>query len=150
MRTRPGEGTVVAGPGDSRPSASARVRDAEAALSKERIVAAATNVADKEGLSQLSMRRVAVELHVATMSLYRHVEDKDDLLTAMVDAAFAEWQVPPRKAGNGWQEILSRSRARALADLPRAPLAGPGVLAYAAVDRAQRPGLHRARAGHIA
>jgi AcrR family transcriptional regulator len=109
VRTRPGEGTVVAGPGVSKRRTSARVRDAEAALSKERIVAAATNVADKEGLSQLSMRRVAVELHVATMSLYRHVEDKDDLLTAMVDAAFTEWQVPPRKVGNGWQEILAEA-----------------------------------------
>jgi len=109
VRTRPGEGTVVAGPGPSRPRASSRVRDAEVALSKQRIVAAATTVADREGLSQLSMRRVAVELHVAPMSLYRHVKDKDDLLTAMVDAAFAEWQVPPRRAGTGWQEILAEA-----------------------------------------
>jgi AcrR family transcriptional regulator len=107
VRTRPGEGTVVAGPGSSRPRASARLRETEAALSKERIVAAATDVADKEGLGPLSMRRVAVELDVATMSLYRHVRHKDDLLSAMVDAAFAEWHVPPPKAGDGWQEVLA-------------------------------------------
>ena len=99
VRTRPGEGTVVAGPRPSRPRASVRVRDTDAALSKERIVAEATDVADKEGLGPLSMRRVAVELDVATMSLYRHVRDKDDLLNAMVDAAFAEWQMPPARAG---------------------------------------------------
>jgi DNA-binding transcriptional regulator YhcF (GntR family) len=108
VRTRPGEGTVVAAPAPSR-RASARVRDTEAALSKERIVKAATDVADKEGLGPLSMRRVAVELDVATMSLYRHVRDKDDLLTAMVDAAFAEWHVPPQTAGDSWQEALAKA-----------------------------------------
>jgi AcrR family transcriptional regulator len=109
VRTRPGEGTVVAGPAPSRPRANARVRDTEVALSKERIVKAASHVADKEGLGPLSMRRVAVELEVATMSLYRHVKDKDDLLTAMVDAAFAEWQAPPPKARDGWQETLAEA-----------------------------------------
>ena len=109
VRTLPGEGTVVAGPGPARPRASARVRDTEVALSKERIVAAATDVADKEGLGSVSMRRVAVEIDVATMSLYRHVKDKDDLLTAMVDAAFAEWQAPPPRAGDRWQEALAEA-----------------------------------------
>lgn len=109
VRTRPGEGTVVAGPEPSRPRASARLRDTEAALSKERIVAAATDVADKEGLGLLSMRRVAVELDVAAMSLYRHVKDKDDLLSAMVDTAFAEWHVPAPKTGDGWQEVLAKA-----------------------------------------
>jgi AcrR family transcriptional regulator len=107
VRTRPGKGTVVAATGQSRPRASTRARVAETALNKERIVAAATEVADKEGLAQLSMRRVAAELDVATMSLYRHVKDKDDLLTAMVDAVFAEWQVPALKHDNGWQQILA-------------------------------------------
>jgi AcrR family transcriptional regulator len=109
VRTRPGMGTVVAGQRPSRPRASARVRDTDAALSKGRIVASATDVADKEGLNSLSMRRVAVELDVATMSLYRHVTDKDDLLNAMVDAAFAEWQLPPPTAGDRWQEILAKA-----------------------------------------
>jgi AcrR family transcriptional regulator len=112
VRTRPGLGTVVARPGPSHPRASARVRDTEDALTRERIVAAATDVADQEGLGQLSMRRVAVELDVATMSLYRHVRDKDDLITAMVDAAFAEWQVPQSKAGDDWQEALADAALR--------------------------------------
>ena len=41
------------------------------------------------------------------MSLYRHIRDKDDLLTLMIDAAFAEWQAP--KTGNDWQEVLAES-----------------------------------------
>jgi DNA-binding transcriptional regulator YhcF (GntR family) len=108
VRTRPGEGTVVAGE-PSRPRASIRVRATETALSRERIVTAATDVADQEGLGSLSMRRIAIELDVATMSLYRHVRDKDELLTAMVDAAFAEWQVPPPRAGDSWQDALAKA-----------------------------------------
>jgi DNA-binding transcriptional regulator YhcF (GntR family) len=109
VRTRPGFGTVVAGTRPTRPRATARVRDTETALGKDRVVAAATAVADKEGLGSLSMRRVAVELDVATMSLYRHVADKDDLLTAMVDSAFAEWQAPPPQAGDTWQDALAKA-----------------------------------------
>ena len=109
VHTRPGVGTVVAGSSSSRPRASARARDAEATLTREGIVTAATAVADKEGLGALSMRRVAVELDVATMSLYRHLRDKEDLLTAMVDAAFDEWQALSPRSGAGWQELLAEA-----------------------------------------
>src|SRR4029453_10632731 len=105
VRTRPGVGSVVAGTSSARAEASARARDAETGLTKERIVTAAMAVADKEGLGALSMRRVAVELGVATMSLYRHVQDKDDLLVLMIDAAFAEWRLP--RSGDGWDEGLA-------------------------------------------
>jgi AcrR family transcriptional regulator len=54
----------------------------------------AAAVADAEGLDALSMRRVAVELGAAPMSLYRHVRDKDDLLLRMMDAALREWRAP--------------------------------------------------------
>ena len=105
--TRRGLGTVVAGRSSSQARQSPRQRDAETALSTERIVGAAIAVADREGLGALSMRRVAVELDVATMSLYRHVRDKEDLLTKMMDAAFVEWQVPPRQSGDSWQETIA-------------------------------------------
>ena len=107
VRTRPGAGTVVAGTGTSRARASRRARNSDATLTKDRIVAAATAVADKEGLGALSMRRVAVELDSATMSLYRHVRDKDQLLIFMIDAAFAEWRAP--KSGDGWQDLLAEA-----------------------------------------
>ena len=105
VRTRPGVGSVVAGTSSARAGASARARDADTGLTKERIVTAATAVADEEGLGALSMRRVALELGVATMSLYRHVQDKDDLLVLMIDAAFAEWRL--QRSGDGWQEVLA-------------------------------------------
>jgi DNA-binding transcriptional regulator YhcF (GntR family) len=104
VHTRPGAGTVVARTSSSQPRVSARMHLTEATLTRQRIVAAATRVADKEGLGALSMRRIAAELEVATMSLYRHVRDKDNLLTLMIDAAFAEWQAP--KSGSDWRESL--------------------------------------------
>src|SRR5687767_15794759 len=63
---------------------------AKQALSLERIVAAAIEIADTEGLAGLSMARVAEKLGCATMSLYRHVPSKDDLLVFMMDAAPGE------------------------------------------------------------
>ncbi|HEY6688059.1 MAG TPA: TetR/AcrR family transcriptional regulator C-terminal domain-containing protein [Propionibacteriaceae bacterium] len=109
VRTRPGVGTVVAGASPPRPRSSARPRDPEAALNRERILAAAITVADREGLGALSMRRIAAELNVGPMSLYRHVRDKDDLLNGMMDAAFAEWRVSPPQRNDTWHEILAEA-----------------------------------------
>ncbi|MCD0450082.1 TetR/AcrR family transcriptional regulator [Actinocorallia sp. API 0066] len=59
-------------------------------LSVPRIVAAGLELADAEGLDAVSMRRVADQLGVGAMSLYRHVPGKDDLTALMVDAVHAE------------------------------------------------------------
>ena len=146
VRTRQGAGTVVARTRSSRARVRARAQDTEAMLTTELIVAAATAIADKEGLSALSMRRVAVDLDVATMSLYRHLGDKDDLLVLMIDAAFAEWQAPP--TGNDWRKGACRVGARAVAHLPSTRLARACVLVDAAAGRTQRSGVHRAGAWH--
>lgn len=74
-------------------------------LTRERIVATALRVADQEGLAALSMRRVATDLGVATMSLYRHVPGKDDLLRLMMDVAFGEQPLPEPPASD-WREGL--------------------------------------------
>src|SRR4029453_11068455 len=58
------------------------------ALSLERIVAAAARVAAADGLQGVSMSRVAADLGVSTMSLYRYVGAKDELLVLMADLAF--------------------------------------------------------------
>jgi AcrR family transcriptional regulator len=58
------------------------------ALTLPRIVAAAVQVADADGLDAVSMGRVATELGTAPMSLYRHVANKEQLLDLMVDAAW--------------------------------------------------------------
>lgn len=83
----------------------------DAALTVDRIVGTAIAVADAEGLAGLSMRRVATELGAATMALYRHVADKDDLVLRMLDAALGGWQVPVG-APEGWRarsELGSRA-----------------------------------------
>lgn len=66
----------------------------EDALSRERIVAVAVAVADVEGLAAVSMRRIAGELGVVAMALYRHLGDKDELLLRMLDVAMRRWRPP--------------------------------------------------------
>jgi AcrR family transcriptional regulator len=74
-------------------------------LTRERVVSAAVRMADAEGVATLSMRRLAADLGVATMSLYRHVPSKDDLLDLMLDAVAAEIELPTRPSGD-WRADL--------------------------------------------
>ncbi len=115
IRSVPGVGSVVTGDD----SATSRTRreparrrgQADAALGRDRIVAAGIAVADSDGLAGLSMRRVAAELGVAPMSLYRHVTDKDQLLLAMMDEAIGEVALP--HVDGGWRDA-AESAARTL------------------------------------
>jgi AcrR family transcriptional regulator len=79
-------------------------------LGRDRIVRAAVELADAEGIDGLSMRRLAEELDAAPMALYRHVAHKDDLIDGMVDVVFAELDVP---TGSGWR-IAMRERANGM------------------------------------
>jgi AcrR family transcriptional regulator len=76
-------------------------------LSQDRIVQAAIQIAQAEGIAAVSMSKVAAELGASTMSLYRHVSGKDELLALMVDAAYG---LPPAAPtpDEGWREGLSR------------------------------------------
>jgi AcrR family transcriptional regulator len=76
-------------------------------LSLPRIVGAAVQVADTEGLDAVSMGRVAAELGAAPMSLYRHVSAKEELLELMVDAAWGD-SPGPLAPGEDWRGGLSR------------------------------------------
>ncbi|WP_042431800.1 TetR/AcrR family transcriptional regulator [Streptacidiphilus anmyonensis] len=73
-------------------------RGPQPSLSVESVVEAAVALADAEGLESVSMRRIASELGVGTMSLYRYVETKDDLLDLMIDQVMGEGDRPPRRA----------------------------------------------------
>ncbi|TMR18026.1 helix-turn-helix transcriptional regulator, partial [Nonomuraea turkmeniaca] len=68
----------------------ARERDPRPGLSLGRIVLAAIELADAEGLAGLSMRKVADRLGFTTMSLYRHVPGRDQLVDLMVDEVLSE------------------------------------------------------------
>ncbi|MFB6805307.1 TetR/AcrR family transcriptional regulator C-terminal domain-containing protein [Streptomyces sp. NPDC056387] len=127
VRAVPGVGTVVEAPSrpvrTARPAAGARPGSpsnspsGQQALTLGRIVGAAVRIADTEGPAALSMRRVAAELGVATMSLYRHVADKDDLLVRMMDTVIAEHPLPADPPAD-WREAIELV-ARQLWDLFR-------------------------------
>jgi AcrR family transcriptional regulator len=76
-------------------------------LSLERIVEAAVGIAAADGLAAVSMGRVAAELGVSTMALYRYVAAKDELLALMVDATAASPPAAPAP-GERWREGLAR------------------------------------------
>jgi AcrR family transcriptional regulator len=76
-------------------------------LTLRRIVDAAVKLADSEGLAAVSMSRVAADLGASTMSLYRYVTAKDELLALMMDAAGGPPPAVPAP-GEGWRAGLSR------------------------------------------
>ncbi|MEV0589668.1 TetR/AcrR family transcriptional regulator C-terminal domain-containing protein [Nonomuraea sp. NPDC050310] len=95
----PGVGTIVREPEpapapERRPRATVVPRVQNAPLSRDQIVHSAVAVADAEGVASLSMRRVASELGVTSMALYRHVSSKEELLHLMADAVFSERPLP--------------------------------------------------------
>jgi len=69
-------------------------RVARNTLSRGRIVEAAVALIDGGGLAAFTMPRLAEQLGVGTMSLYRHIEDKDDLLDAMAEHLISGIDVP--------------------------------------------------------
>jgi AcrR family transcriptional regulator len=77
-------------------------------LSKERVIGAAVELADREGLEAVTMRRLAQELGAGAMSLYYYVPNKDELIDGMVDVVFAEIELPT--IGGDWQAAM-RQRA---------------------------------------
>jgi AcrR family transcriptional regulator len=64
-------------------------------LTRERVVEAALELIDAEGVASLSMRRLGRKLGVEGMALYTHVRDKDDLLRAVAERLLAELSLPP-------------------------------------------------------
>ncbi|MEU6424573.1 GntR family transcriptional regulator [Microbispora sp. NPDC046973] len=139
---QPGDRTRLAAP--SRAAEAARRRPgagAERELTRERVVRAAIEIADAEGLPALSMRGVAARLGVAAMSPYRYVGSKDDLILLMADEAFGELGYPadPPESRRERLEIAGRTlwaifrRHPWLAQLSPLgrPLALPGLTVHA-------------------
>jgi len=68
-------------------------RPRQSLLTRQRIVEAASALADAEGLEAVSVRRLATELGVAGPSLYNHFATKAEILDAVADAVVAEVDV---------------------------------------------------------
>lgn len=107
-------------------------------LSRERIVAAAVDLADAEGLAALSMARLAERLGCGTMSLYRHVANKDELVTFMLSTApgpppapadLADWRGALTDWAAGLWDIYHR-HPWILQAAAAGPPADPGQLAW--------------------
>ena len=69
------------------------------------IVGAAMKLADHDGIEAVSMRSVASALDAGTMSLYRYVAGKDDLLDLILDEAYGQIPLPPRSRSD-WRKQL--------------------------------------------
>ncbi len=92
-----------------------RPRTVRPALSRERIVQVALELADTEGIDAISTRRIAAVLSVTAMALYGYIERKEDVLDLMIDAVYGEVSVPLRQDPRDWrsqlQEIAVQTRA---------------------------------------
>ncbi|MGI8517792.1 MAG: TetR/AcrR family transcriptional regulator [Acidimicrobiia bacterium] len=75
-------------------------------LSKERIVQAAVDLSDRDGLTALTMRRLGAELGVEAMSLYKHVGNKEEILVGIVELIVGEIEIP--SDGAAWKEAMRR------------------------------------------
>ena len=76
-------------------------------LNRARILRAAVELADRDGIEALSMRRLGQELGVEAMSLYNHVPNKQDVLDGIVDLVLDEVDLAP--VGDDWKSA-ARSR----------------------------------------
>jgi AcrR family transcriptional regulator len=125
-------------------------------LSRERILEVARELAAREGIEAISMRRLAQQLGVWPMSVYRHFRDKDDLLDAVVGSAAGA--IPLPDGSRHWRAELRDLLAAARRALGRAPsglggrvapaLLTPGLLRFsdAGIQILQRAGFGAAGA----
>ena len=102
-------------------------------LTRERVLGAALELADREGLGGLTMRRLGKALGVEAMSLYNHVGGKEDIIDGLVDIVFSEIEVP---ADGGWKPAMRRRGLAALAALSR------HRWAVGLMESRRRPGPH--------
>jgi AcrR family transcriptional regulator len=82
-------------------------------LTRERVLDAATRLADRGGIESLSMRKLGQELGVEAMAIYYHFTDKEEVVDGIVDIVFDEVTLPA--AGPDWRTGM-RVRALSLRD----------------------------------
>jgi len=108
-------------------------------LTRDRIIQAATKLADEQGIEALSMRKLGAALDVEAMALYNHVANKDEIFDGMVDSVFAS--IPLPSPGEPWADSIRRvgtGAVEAFADHPwtmatlkSSGSAGPAFLRFA-------------------
>jgi len=78
--------------------------EGRAPLSRDRVLRVAIELADRDGLEALSMRKLGQELRVDAMALYRHVRSKDDLFDGVLELVVGEIERTP--PATDWQAAL--------------------------------------------
>jgi len=94
-------------------------------LSRDRVLRAAVDLADAGGIDAVNMRRLAQELGVVPMALYKHVANKDELVDGMVDLVLEE--IDPPDTGPDWQQAVRRRILSARQAVLRHPWARQGI-----------------------
>ena len=88
-------------------------------LTPQRVIEGAVSLADRIGVDALTIRKIAEEIGVKPMTIYHHVPNKEAIIDGMVDAVFAEIDLPPNDAD--WRDAMTqrcRSMRAVLADHP--------------------------------
>jgi AcrR family transcriptional regulator len=93
-------------------------------LTREKVLRAALEFVDANGLAALSMHKLGAELGVQGMSLYSHVENKDALLDGIVEAMTWEAEMPPAD-GTDWRDALRHLAGEIRGLIRRHPAAAP-------------------------
>src|SRR5262249_8167930 len=96
-------------------------------LTRELVVTAAIELADRDGTGSISMRKLAQELGVEAMSLYTHVRSKDDLLDGMVEAVISMIPVDDDADAANWKGSLRQLALGARGVMLRHPWAPNSV-----------------------
>ena len=127
-----------------------RRRGPRPSLSGEQVVASAIELADRDGIGGLSMRRLADQLGITAMSLYGYVPSKAELLDVMADRAYGEIVVRSNP-GTPWRDRLAALAEQHWALLlahpwllqiaASRPLPGPNVTAFYDAELAAADGL---------
>ncbi|HEX6487370.1 MAG TPA: TetR family transcriptional regulator [Candidatus Dormibacteraeota bacterium] len=100
-------------------------------LTRAAIVARALDVGGAEGLEAVSLRRLALELGVTPMALYRHVSDKQDLINAMTDEVLAGFDLSDGMSPSmSWQDRVRLAITNFKKQMEARPLALPLSIAY--------------------
>lgn len=99
-----------------------RRQRADGALSRERILDAATEIAAERGYEGTSIALVSAKCGLPASSIYWHFKDKDDLIAAVIERSFAgwlkAWQVPHEGAADDRVVGMAMQIAKALLDSP--------------------------------
>src|SRR3954469_15569574 len=104
-------------------------------LSRDRILRAALELVDQQGLEALTMRRLGQQLGFEAMSLYNYVANKEDVIDGMLELVLAEAELP--RTADDWASAVRESAISVHAALQRHRWAGGQLIAYGRVRPAR-------------